>query len=285
MSTAQVLSNIDARALRVLVIIPTYNEVQNLAEIVVRTFTHSPHAHVLIVDDGSPDGTGGLAHQMATEDPRVHLIARTGKLGLGSAYLAGFQWGLARNYEVLVQMDADGSHPPEALPGMISTLTSASGDGVDPGLVIGSRWVRGGAVENWPPSRQLLSRGGNVYARIALGIRIKDATAGYRAYRAEVLQAIDFDTVNSHGYCFQVDLTLRTLGSGTSIIEVPITFRERERGESKMSRNIVLEAMIKVTIWGAARRAGQMRDFLRKTPRGSPLEQDKRKSSGIRLPF
>ena len=261
MSNAWVEPAANTQTPSVLVIIPTFNEVQNLAEIVSRTLAHTPYGHVLVVDDGSPDGTGILADQMALDDARVHTIHRTGKLGLGSAYLAGFQWGIARQYSVLVQMDADGSHPPEALPRMIATLDLSADDGVTPGLVIGSRWVRGGAVVNWPLTRQLLSRGGNAYARIALGIRVRDATAGYRAYRADVLRAVDFASVNSYGYCFQVDLTLRTLASNATIVEVPITFRERERGESKMSRHIVLEAMVKVTTWGATRRAIRVRDF------------------------
>jgi dolichol-phosphate mannosyltransferase len=233
---------------RVLVIIPTYDERDNIAGIIERTLQASDRHDVLVVDDGSPDGTGELVETIAAADPRVHVLHRTGKLGLGSAYILGFGWGLDRGFELLVEMDADGSHAPESLPGMVESL------GTGGSLVIGSRWVPGGAVVDWPRSRQLLSRGGNAYARLALGIDVQDATAGFRVYRSEMLRRIDLATIDSRGYCFQVDMTLRVLDAGGSIVEHPITFRERERGVSKMSRAIIAEAMWKVTLWGVARR-------------------------------
>lgn len=246
---------------RTLVIIPTYNERENLPTVVSALFDNVPDANLLIVDDGSPDGTGGIADQMAHDDPRVFAMHRTGKLGLGSAYLLGFAWGLERGYDILVEMDADGSHPAQTLPTMLETVGRESVSG-SPALVIGSRWVPGGAVVNWPKSREILSRAGNVYTRVALGLPVKDATAGFRAYRADALAALDLTTVDSYGYCFQVDMTMRMIDAGHTVREVPIVFREREVGESKMSRAIVLEAMWKVTLWGAARRARQVRAAL-----------------------
>ena len=233
---------------RVLVIIPTYDERDNIVGIVERTLAASPDHRVLVVDDGSPDGTGDVVEAIAAVDDRVDVLHRTGKLGLGSAYLTGFAWGLERGFDLLVEMDADGSHAPESLPAMVGHL------GPDGSLVIGSRWVPGGAVVDWPRSRQLLSRGGNAYARLMLGIHVRDATAGFRVYRADVLRRIDLTGVDSKGYCFQVDMTLRVLDAGGTIVEHPITFRERERGQSKMSRGIVAEAMWKVTVWGVLRR-------------------------------
>ena len=233
---------------RVLVIIPTYDERDNIVGIVERTLAASPDHRVLVVDDGSPDGTGDVVEAIAAVDDRVDVLHRTGKLGLGSAYLTGFAWGLERGFDLLVEMDADGSHAPESLPAMVGHL------GPDGSLVIGSRWVPGGAVVDWPRSRQLLSRGGNAYARLMLGIHVRDATAGFRVYRADVLRRIDLTGVDSKGYCFQVDMTLRVLDAGGTIVEHPITFRERERGQSKMSRGIVAEAMWRVTVWGVLRR-------------------------------
>jgi dolichol-phosphate mannosyltransferase len=242
------MSDVDGQGGRVLVIIPTYDERDNIEAIIDRTLAASERHHVLVVDDGSPDGTGDLVEKIAASNERVDVVHRTGKLGLGSAYILGFGWGLERGFELLVEMDADGSHAPESLPGMVQRL------GQDGSLVIGSRWVPGGAVVDWPLSRQLLSRGGNAYARLALGIDVSDATAGFRVYRAGILRRIDMSSIDSKGYCFQVDMTLRVLDAGGSIVEHPITFRERERGESKMSRGIVAEAMWKVTLWGVARR-------------------------------
>ncbi|MET0822144.1 MAG: polyprenol monophosphomannose synthase [Aeromicrobium sp.] len=242
------MSDVDGQGDRVLVIIPTYDERDNIETIIDRTLAASERHHVLVVDDGSPDGTGDLVENIAASNERVDVLHRSGKLGLGSAYILGFGWGLERGFELLVEMDADGSHAPESLPGMVQQL------GPDGSLVIGSRWVPGGAVVDWPLSRQLLSRGGNGYARLALGIHVNDATAGFRVYRADILRRIDLTSIDSKGYCFQIDMTLRVLDAGGSIAEHPITFRERERGESKMSRSIVAEAMWKVTLWGVARR-------------------------------
>ncbi|MFL6162603.1 MAG: polyprenol monophosphomannose synthase [Jatrophihabitantaceae bacterium] len=242
---------------RVLVIIPTYNEAENLPVILDRLRTAVPDAHALVVDDGSPDGTGELADKLATDDDRVEVLHRTGKAGLGAAYVAGFRHGLAAGYDVLVEMDADGSHAPEQLPRLLAALAHAD-------LVLGSRWVPGGQVRNWARSREALSRGGNLYTRLALGIDLHDATGGYRAYRRTVLEGIDLSSIASQGYCFQVDLAWRAVQAGFRVAEVPITFVERERGESKMSGGIVREALLKVTEWGAAHRAAQLRGLVRR---------------------
>ncbi|NIJ04150.1 glycosyltransferase [Frigoribacterium faeni] len=243
-----------------LVVIPTYDEVENIESIVGRLLAAAPEAHVLVVDDASPDGTGELAERMAAADERVHVQHRTGKLGLGAAYVFGFGWGLEHGYEFLVEMDADGSHPPERLPAMLARVASQAPDA--PSLAIGSRWVPGGSVVNWPLSRQVLSRGGNAYARIVLGLSLKDVTAGFRAYRAETVRAMDLSHIDSKGYCFQVDMTLRVLDQGHRVVEVPIEFRERERGESKMSQAIVVEAMLRVTQWGVGRRLAALRGLV-----------------------
>ena len=236
---------------RVLVIIPTYNEAENLPVIVGRLRAAVPEADVLVADDNSPDGTGELADRMAEADPHVHVLHRPGKEGLGRAYLAGFDWGLARDYDALVEMDADGSHRPEELPRLLDALQHAD-------LVLGSRWVPGGEVVNWPKSREVLSRGGSLYTRLALGIRTRDATGGYRAFRAQTLRDLDLPTVRSNGYCFQVDMLWRALQRGKVVREVPITFVERESGTSKMSNRIVVEALTKVGQWGAAERWRQV---------------------------
>jgi dolichol-phosphate mannosyltransferase len=239
----------------VLVVIPTYNERENLEPIVKRLHDALPKAHVLVVDDGSPDGTGELADTLAAADQRVHVLHRTEKAGLGAAYVAGFRWGIEHDYRVLVEMDADGSHAPEDLPHMLDALSDAD-------LVIGSRYVPGGKVVNWPMSRQLISRGGNLYSRLALGAKVKDITAGFRAYRREVLEKLKLGTVASQGYCFQIDLAWRTLEAGFTVVEVPITFTERAVGQSKMSKAIVREALLRVTKWGLRRRAAQLRSLL-----------------------
>ena len=230
-----------------LVIIPTYNERDNLDWIVGRVLASGARADVLVVDDGSPDGTGALADAYAARDDRVHVLHRTEKAGLGAAYLAGFDWGLARGYDALVEMDADGSHHPEYLPEMIELLA-------DNDLVLGSRWVPGGAVENWPLHRELLSRGGSWYTRGALGISVADTTGGYRAFRSSALRRIDLEQVESRGFCFQVDLLWRALQAGLRVVETPITFTERVHGTSKMSGSIVRESLTKVTLWGLRRR-------------------------------
>jgi len=228
---------------RVAVIIPTYNERANVEATTARVRRAVPDADLLVVDDNSPDGTGEIADKLAAEDGHIHVLHRAGKAGLGAAYIAGFRWALAEGYGVLVEMDADGSHQPEELPMLLDALAGAD-------LVLGSRWVPGGTVLNWPKSRELLSRGGNTYARIMLGIRLKDATGGYRAYRAGTLRAIALDEVESQGYCFQIDLAIRAIRAGLRVAEVPITFVERVHGTSKMSRAIVLEALWRVTVWG-----------------------------------
>lgn len=228
---------------RVLVIIPTYNERDTLPVAVARTRAAVPEAHILVADDNSPDGTGDVADRLAGDDDHVHVLHREGKQGLGAAYLAGFRWGAAHGYDTLVEMDADGSHPPERLPALLLALADAD-------VVIGSRWVPGGEVQNWPRSREVLSRGGNTYARVLLGVPVHDSTAGFRAYRRSALAALNLAEVQSQGYCFQVDLTRRAAAAGLRIVEVPITFVEREVGDSKMSRAIVAEALWRVTAWG-----------------------------------
>ncbi len=236
-------------SLRTLVIIPTYNELENLRLILGRLHEAQPDVHVLVVDDDSPDGTGELAEQLAAAQPdRIHVMHRTTKDGLGAAYLAGFAWGLAREYSVLVEMDADGSHAPEQL----YRLLHAVDVGAD--LAIGSRYVDGGTVRNWPWRRKALSRTANTYSRLMLGIGIHDITAGYRAYRREVLQAVDLSAVDSKGYCFQIDLTWRTIRNGFRVVEVPITFTERALGVSKMSGSNIREAIVKVAQWGVSGR-------------------------------
>ncbi|WP_431680032.1 polyprenol monophosphomannose synthase [Kitasatospora sp. KL5] len=231
----------------VLVIIPTYNEAENIERIVSRVRTAVPGAHVLVADDNSPDGTGEIADKLAAADARVRVLHRRGKEGLGAAYLAGFRWGIDHGYDVLVEMDADGSHQPEELPRLLIALRGAD-------LVLGSRWVPGGKVVNWPKSRLLLSRGGSTYSRLMLGVPIRDVTGGYRAFRKETLLGLGMDEVASAGYCFQVDLAWRTVKAGFKVAEVPITFVEREHGASKMSRSIVVEALWRVTAWGVTAR-------------------------------
>jgi dolichol-phosphate mannosyltransferase len=228
---------------RILVIVPTYNEKENLEIIAGRLFASVPQAHLLVVDDSSPDGTGEIADRLAAEDDRVHVLHRSEKNGLGGAYIAGFAWAKDHGYDVVVEMDADGSHQPEQLPRLLAALEHAD-------LVLGSRWVRGGAVVNWPKSREILSRGGSAYARTMLRLPVQDATGGYRAYRREVLDSLPLSTVASQGYCFQIDLAWQSWKAGWEVVEVPITFVERERGESKMNRSIVLEAVWRVAWWG-----------------------------------
>ncbi|HEY7175155.1 MAG TPA: polyprenol monophosphomannose synthase [Micromonosporaceae bacterium] len=232
---------------RVLVIIPTYNELDNLAMIVGRLRRAVPTVDVLVADDNSPDGTGDLADRLAAEDSGVKVLHRAGKEGLGAAYVAGFKWARGEGYDAVVEMDADGSHAPEELPTLLDALRNAD-------MVLGSRWVPGGTVVNWPAHRFLLSRGGNLYTRLALGMPIKDATGGYRAYRMPVLEKIDVDAVASQGYCFQVDLAWRAYRSGFRLVEVPIRFAEREHGTSKMSSSVVREALWRVTVWGTSSR-------------------------------
>jgi dolichol-phosphate mannosyltransferase len=238
--------------LRVLVIVPTYNERDNLPLIVARVRQAVPQAHVLVADDASPDGTGQLADHLAVDDEHVHVLHRPGKQGLGAAYLDGFRWGSQHGYEVLVEMDADGSHQPEQLPSLLERVEA----GAD--LVIGSRYVPGGGVQNWPAHRQVISRGGNLYVRVLLGLPLRDATAGFRAYRTTALEKLGLDGVESQGYCFQIDLTWRAVRAGLRVEEVPITFVEREIGTSKMNKAIFAEAMWRVLTWGIRYRLGQV---------------------------
>jgi dolichol-phosphate mannosyltransferase len=240
---------------RILVIVPTYNERESLPLIIRRIRAAVPEAFILVADDNSPDGTGAIADTLAEHDDHVQVMHRHGKEGLGAAYIAGFTWGLQNNYDVLVEMDADGSHQPEQLPRILEALRGAD-------LVLGSRWIPGGGTENWSKGREVLSRGGNAYTRAMLGVPLHDATGGYRAFRADTLRGIDLHTVASQGYCFQVDLAWRAVQRGFIVREVPITFVEREVGSSKMSRAIVAEALLRVTQWGIQERASTVRAAL-----------------------
>jgi glycosyltransferase involved in cell wall biosynthesis len=239
----------------VLVVIPTYDERDNIESILRRVRAATPDVDILVVDDGSPDGTGEIADRIAADDHQVHVLHRTGKQGLGAAYLAGFDWALARDYGVVVEMDADGSHQPEQLPRLLEALGRAD-------VVLGSRWVPGGRVENWPLHRMALSRGGNTYTRLALGIPLRDATGGYRAFRRHALEQLDLGEVASQGYCFQVDLAWRAVQRGLRVVEVPITFVERVAGDSKMDGSIVRESLTRVTRWGLQRRTRQLRSAI-----------------------
>jgi dolichol-phosphate mannosyltransferase len=248
----------EGRGQRVLVVVPTYDERENLPITLGRIRAAAPSVDVLVADDASPDGTGVIADEWASRDDHVHVLHRPGKAGLGAAYIDGFRWGLAHGYDVLVEMDADGSHQPEQLPSLLERIA----DGAD--LVLGSRWVPGGSVVNWPRHREVLSRGGNLYARLALGVPLRDATGGFRAFRGAALEKIGMDDVESQGYCFQVDLAWRALQAGLRVEEVPITFVERERGVSKMSQAIVAEALLRVTQWGMRNRWNQLRPRARR---------------------
>jgi dolichol-phosphate mannosyltransferase len=227
------------------VLVPTYQELHTLASIVHRIFEHIPEVHVLVIDDNSPDGTGKLADQLKAKYSNLEVLHRTSKNGLGAAYIDGFNNSI-NEFDVLVEMDADGSHDPQDLVTILREI-----DNYD--CVLGSRWVPGGKVVNWPKSREILSRGGNSYVRLMLGIDIGDATGGFRAYKTTALKQLDLSDIDSQGYCFQVDMVRRLLKKGFKIKEVPITFTERTIGTSKMSRNIVLEAFLKIGIWGLQR--------------------------------
>lgn len=246
---------------RVVVVIPTYNEAENIVWIVTRVRRVLPQADVLVVDDGSPDGTGRIADELAAADPQVRVVHRNVKEGLGAAYLHGFRVALERGYDVIGEMDADGSHQPEQLPRLLAALEDAD-------LVLGSRWVPGGSVVNWPWARQALSRGGNLYTRLLLGIPVRDATGGFRLFRRTTLEKIDLASVRSVGYCFQADLAWRTVEAGLRVREVPIQFVERTRGESKMSPDVAVESLRRITVWGLRERRRQAADVLSKvTPR------------------
>lgn len=233
--------------MRTLVVMPTYDEAENLELVVDRLHASRPEVDILVVDDASPDGTGRIAEALAARDDRIHVLHRSAKKGLGAAYRAGFAWGLEREYDHFVEMDADGSHLPEEL----GRLLTAATEGAD--LVIGSRWIDGGAVVNWPWYRRLISRGGTMYARLMLGLPVHDSTAGYRVFRRRTLERLDLASVASQGYCFQIDMTRHVHAAGMTTVEVPVTFVERERGRSKMSGHIVREALWRVTVWGLAR--------------------------------
>jgi dolichol-phosphate mannosyltransferase len=232
---------------RPLVIIPTYNEAENIERILRRISESLPEASVLVVDDGSPDGTGDLVKAVAADLPSVHLLTRVEKSGLGSAYRAGFAWGLQRGYDALIEMDADFSHDPAVLPSIVAPLIN----GVD--VSIGSRYVKGGAIPNWARHRHLLSQGGNRYASVVLGLGVADSTAGFRAYSADIMGKLDLSRIRAEGYGFQIEMTYRAKQHGATIVEVPITFVDRAAGESKMSSRIVLEALALVTWWGMGR--------------------------------
>ncbi|WP_404382767.1 polyprenol monophosphomannose synthase [Knoellia locipacati] len=240
---------------RVVVLIPTYNERENLPTIVGRVRRAVPEVDICVLDDNSPDGTGEVADELAAADDQVHVLHRAGKEGLGAAYLHGFAWALEQGYDAVVEMDADGSHRPEDLRRLLDAARDAD-------LVIGSRWVPGGKVVNWPTHRKVLSVGGNIYTRVLLGMDVNDATAGYRVYRAEALRRLDLASVESAGYCFQVDLTRRAVLAGLDVVEVPITFVEREIGDSKMDQSIVRESLGRITVWGVQRRSEQLRERL-----------------------
>jgi dolichol-phosphate mannosyltransferase len=221
----------------VLVIVPTYNEKENLPQIVRAVHQHLPHAHLLIVDDNSPDGTGVVADQIAAQDRQVHVLHRPGKQGLGTAYVAGFRWALDRDYQYIFEMDCDFSHDPKYLPEMLATAEQ----GAD--LVIGSRYIEGGGTINWGVARQIISKGGGFYARTILGVPVRDLTAGFKCFRRRVLETLDLSTVDAQGYGFQIEMTYRTLKRGFRVIEVPIVFVDRRVGQSKMSKKIFAEAL------------------------------------------
>lgn len=246
--------------MKTLVIIPTYNEQESLPTAIARTRAAVPEADILVADDNSPDGTGRIADELAAADPHVHVMHRPGKQGLGRAYVAGFGWALDRDYDLIVEMDADGSHRPEQLPELLARAVAEDA----PALVIGSRWVPGGEVVNWPWHREVLSRGANTYVRLMLGLPVRDATAGFRVFRADALRRLPLGEIESQGYCFQVDMTLRVHRGGGAVAEVPISFVERAEGVSKMSRSIIVEALTRTTVWGVRHRATQLLGLLRR---------------------
>ncbi|MEJ6493088.1 MAG: polyprenol monophosphomannose synthase [Actinomycetes bacterium] len=241
---------------KVLVVIPTYNERENLPLIVAGVRAAAPEVYILVADDNSPDGTGEVADDLAADDKAVQVLHRANKSGLGAAYLEAFQWAKDHGYDVVVEMDADGSHSPTDLVKILASLS-------DNDVVLGSRWVKGGRVVNWPKSRELLSRGGNLYTRLWLGIPLRDATGGFRAYRMTAINQLELSKVESQGYCFQVDMAWRAVRSGLRVAEVPITFLEREIGESKMNQAIVKEALWRVTQWGLAKRSADLKRLLK----------------------
>lgn len=237
---------------KVLVIVPTYNERDSLPVIVAGIRQAEPEIHILIADDNSPDGTGEVANGISSTDNSVHVLHRKVKAGLGAAYLDAFGWAKSNKYDVVVEMDADGSHRPQDLTKILDELTNND-------VVLGSRWIKNGKVVNWAKSREVLSRGGNLYTRMWLGIPLHDATGGFRAYRMSALDVMNIDQVESQGYCFQVDMAWRAVKANLRVAEVPITFIERELGESKMDGSIVKEALWRVTQWGIEKRYSDLK--------------------------
>lgn len=250
---------------RVLVIIPTYNEAENIRPITERLRRSVPQVHILVADDNSPDGTGTIADELAAADDHVHVLHRKGKEGLSAAYLASFRWGLERGYDVLVEFDADGSHQPEQLDRLLDRLAQ----GAD--MVKGSRWVKGGSVINWPMQRELLSRGGSLYTRLMLGIPVKDITGGLNAMRADLLRAIIGD-IEAKGFGIQRDLTWHAYRNGYQVVEVPIDFKERERGNSKLGRDVFVEALKQTSVMGLQHRGRQLLGWFQKDPEPATSE-------------
>jgi dolichol-phosphate mannosyltransferase len=237
--------------MRTLAVIPTYNEAESIGALVEQVLAADEQLDVLVVDDGSPDGTAEIVTKAMATEPRLHLLERSAKEGLGAAYRAGFRWGLTRDYDALVEIDADFSHPPDRLPALLGALEEAD-------VAIGSRYVPGGRTAGWSPVRKAISKLGNTYVRLVIGLPVRDATAGYRAFRSEVLRTLAVESSESNGYCFQIEMAHRAWQEGFQIAEVPITFTERVAGTSKMHRRIVVEALVRVTGWaltGGRRRA------------------------------
>ncbi|WP_253259622.1 polyprenol monophosphomannose synthase [Subtercola boreus] len=234
------------------VVMPTYREKDTISAMIERILNADAEVHILVVDDNSPDGTGEIVDAIAATNPRVNIMHRPGKNGLGTAYVAGFGWALEHGYEQIIEMDADGSHQPEELPRLLKLLD----DGAN--LGIGARWIPGGKTENWPWYRKLISRSGTTYARIMLSSKLHDITSGYRGFSAETLRNLDLSRLDSAGYCFQIELAWLVERSGGDVKEFPITFVERLEGQSKMTSGIVIEALAKVTSWGFASRLGRI---------------------------
>lgn len=222
--------------MKLLICIPTYNEKENIPKLLGRLLNVNPDIEILVIDDNSPDGTGDLVGDFAKENSRIHLMRRHGKMGLGSAYLAAFQWGLSNQFDAMMEMDADLSHRPRYIPKFLEALQSND-------LVVGSRWIQEGRIANWPWQRVLLSRLASIYSRIILGVPIYDLTAGYVCYRRKVLEKINLETIRSDGYCFQIEMKYRAFQKKFKIKEIPITFTDRKKGNSKISRRIVWEAL------------------------------------------